>query len=364
MPDERTCTIGATRQDPDVRLPKHWLLEWLTYVVVRLSVCVIQTLHIDTVAWLARGLALVVHDVFRIRVRVTEENIAHAFPQLCREEQHRMARKMWEHMVVMVAEIAQASRKIHDTNWRNHLEMSPEVRRQFVSRLLDPRPLIVLTGHHGNFEIGGLVLGLLGFPTFTVARPFDNRYIGRFVNKFRGAYGQYILSKYGSAKLIAVALEKGHVLGVLGDQDGGARGGCVVEFFGRSAACHKSIALFSLTADAPMLVTYTMRDRQPLRFKIGIMGVVDPANKDDPRVQGVSPLTQWYSSQLEQAIRIAPEQYWWMHDRWKEYCGQRRHRPKRIHSSKKTRTDHPAAADLNVVPHVHSDGRLEKNRRS
>ena len=160
MPDERTCTIGATRQDPDVRLPKHWLLEWLTYVVVRLSVCVIQTLHIDTVAWLARGLALVVHDVFRIRVRVTEENIAHAFPRLCREEQHRMARQMWEHMVVMVAEIAQASRKIHDTNWRNHLEMSPEVRRQFVSRLLDPRPLIVVTGHHGNFEIGGLGLGL------------------------------------------------------------------------------------------------------------------------------------------------------------------------------------------------------------
>ena len=64
--------------------------------------------------------------------------------------------------------------------------------------LLDDRPLLLVSGHFGNFELAGFVLGILGFPTYTVARPLDNPYLHAFVNRFRGATGQHIVPTKGA----------------------------------------------------------------------------------------------------------------------------------------------------------------------
>ena len=202
----------------------------------------------------------------------------------------------------------------------------------------------------------GNVLPPMSHPTLLGAwNPRRHRHRGGLSERGAAATGP------GEAVAHRVAVGVLEAQGVLGDQDAGARGGCVVEFFGRPAACHKSIALFSLTSGAPMAVIYTFRCRQPLRFKVEILGVADPADKDDPRVQGVLPLTQWYSSKLEEAIRIMPEQYWWLHDRWKEYCGKRRHRLKRIHGAKRQRVISSHVQLQTTNDEVPNDERMTKH---
>ena len=173
----------------------------------------------------------------------------------------------------MVCEIAHAPRKIHITNWREHSDVpdAPEI----IRPLLSDRPSIVLSGHFGNFELGGYLLGLFGFPTHTIARKLDNRYLDDFVNSFRGATGQYILPKDGSREQIAELLNNGGTLTLLGDQAAGDRA-CWVDFFGRPASTHKAVAVFSLSAEAPMLVTFVRRRGAPLHYTLGLAGVVDP----------------------------------------------------------------------------------------
>ena len=112
----------------------------------------------------------------------------------------------------------------------------------------------------------------------------------------------------------------------LADQYAGEKG-CWVEFFGRPASAYKAIALLALEHDAPVAVCYARRLGQPMQFEM-----VAPRHGRSPRrpadVGTVRDMTQWYTSQLEQAIRTAPEQYWWVHRRWKRRRARRQRKRK------------------------------------
>jgi KDO2-lipid IV(A) lauroyltransferase len=287
--------------------------QWLAYIAMRMLICMLQALPMATCETLARAAAHLAYDVLRIRRRLVDENLAHAFPEKTPAERREVAREMWEHMFLMMCELSQVPRKFHDTNWRQRIEISEPEIEFFIRQLLSPRPMVVVSGHFGNFEVGGIASGLLGFPTFSVARPLDNVYLHRYLTRFRQATGQFLLPKQGSAKQLDAILQSGGTMMLLGDQSAGPKG-VWVNFFGRPASCHKAVALFSLVHRAPMLLAYTVRTR-PMQFRIGLMAVFDPLT--DTNLAGVRPLTQWYNDHLERAIRQYPGQYWWLHNRWK-----------------------------------------------
>jgi KDO2-lipid IV(A) lauroyltransferase len=164
--------------------------------------------------------------------------------------------------------------------------------------------------------MGGFVIGLLGMPSYTVARTLDNPHLDSFINAFRSRNGQFILPKDGSANAVQEVLSSGGILAILGDQHAGTKG-CWVDFLGRPAACHKAVALFTLSANAPMMVSYCRQGREPLHFEIGCPGIADPLNLP-PELRDVTALTQWYNDRIGEAIYQTPEQFWWVHRRWKE----------------------------------------------
>jgi KDO2-lipid IV(A) lauroyltransferase len=290
------------------------LAAWLAYFAARTAICLVQSSRIETCDRGSRVLAWFAYDVIRLRRQVTDENLRHAFPDWTQCERDNVARRMWRHLFLMVCEVAHAPRKIHDTTWRHHVTLHGK--RELVDRLLSRRANVLVSGHFGNFEMAGFVSGLLGAPTYAVARPLDNPYLHAYLTRFRGSTGQFLLPKDGSARQIQAVLESGGALALLADQHAGAKG-CWVQFFGRPASCHKALALFSLTNDAPMLVCYARRGDRPLTFEMGLADTFDP-RKAVPSTQSVAPLSQWYSDVLEREIRRAPEQYWWVHRRWRE----------------------------------------------
>ena len=289
------------------------LIDFVVYFVARSFICVIQAMSMDACAGCARTLAYVFNDVLRIRGKVVDDNLKQTFPEWSSSERRRISRQMWNHLLLMICEIAHVPRKIHETNWRDYVRI--DRKRALTGYLLEPRPKIVVSGHFGNFEVAGYVCGLLGFPSFTIARTLDNPHLNRFINRFRGANGQYILPKDGSAKTIEAVLEANGIISLLGDQHAGRRG-CWVDFLGRPASCHKALALFTLHSKAPMIVSYAKRLDRPMQFELGLVGVADPANPDEHQ-NSVKTLTQWYNDRLAELILGVPEQYWWLHRRWK-----------------------------------------------
>jgi KDO2-lipid IV(A) lauroyltransferase len=213
----------------------------------------------------------------------------------------------------MTAEIAHTPRKVHETNWKEHSHIVNQ--ELFVRTLLSGRPLVLISAHFGNFELGGYLMGLFGFPTYTVARRLDNRYLDRFVNEFRGRTGQFMLPKKGSRDMIQEVLKRGGILTLLGDQAAGEKA-CWVNFFGRPASTHKAVAAFSLANGAPTMVSYARRLDRPLHYEVGPEAICDP-REGGFQFGSIPLLAQWYTDHLELLVRRSPDQYWWLHRRWK-----------------------------------------------
>ncbi|MCH2182833.1 MAG: lysophospholipid acyltransferase family protein [Mariniblastus sp.] len=287
---------------------------WIQYVAIRWVISIVGMLPIECCESIARGLAWLLTHLVKFRRRVIVENLTAVYPEMTPDEVRETTRKMWFHLIMMAFEVVHTPRRIHDTNYLDYVKLPDQA--LMTEYLIDYRALVAVTGHFGNFEVAGYLTGLLGMPSYTVARKLDNEFLDDYVNTFRGTHGQFILPKDGSANRVQEVMEGGAILTILGDQHAGTKG-CWIDFLGRPAACHKAVALFTLSGNAPMMVTYCKRMNRPLHFEVGCTGIADPLDMPET-LKDTRHLTQWYNDRMADAIHRDPEQYWWVHRRWKE----------------------------------------------
>ncbi|MFM7867891.1 MAG: lysophospholipid acyltransferase family protein, partial [Planctomycetaceae bacterium] len=178
------------------------------------------------------------------------------------------------------------------------------------------------------WEISVATFGHFGFPSAVVARDLDNPWLQNWFRRFRESTGNQLVSKAGAGAEVSEILRQGGMASLLCDQDAG-RSGVFVDFFGRPASTFKSIALLALQYDALVVVggawrlpTEQQRGAQWVRFCLTTEAVLDPRNYPD--TNAVEQLTQDFTTALERLIRKAPEQYFWVHRRWKTAPGARR----------------------------------------
>ncbi|MGB7323654.1 MAG: lysophospholipid acyltransferase family protein [Rubripirellula sp.] len=290
-------------------------IDFAAYALVRLIVAVIQTLPLDMGDAMCRFLAWMVGEKLRIRRRETDENLALIFPDADDQQRRNLRFAMWHHLLLMVCEIAWAQRRLHLANWTKHVRFRNN--REMLGHMLSKRPTVIVTGHFGNFEVGGYMTGLMGIQTLTIARQLDNRFIHAWVDRFRSAKGQVMVDKEGCATEVDRHLNNGGILSLLADQHAGPKG-CWVHFMGAPASCHKALSLFSLSSNAPMIVGATRRiGGQPMQFEISSHAIADPLIDRDT-CESVTSLTNWYNAHLESAVNESIEQYWWLHRRWRK----------------------------------------------
>lgn len=307
------------------------LADFAVYVVVRLVVCILSMLSFRLACRLAAGLAWLLYHVDRRHRLVAHDNLRHAFPDLDDRRRDEMVRAVYRHFCTLLIEIIHLPRRMHPCNWRQLLEL--EGGPQIVDALLSGRPLLIVTGHLGNWEMAGYALGLFGFTTNAIARQLDNPYLDRFLRGFRERTGQRVVNKNGDFDKIQAVLAQAGVLATLGDQDAGQRG-LFVDFFGRPASTHKAVALLALEYNVPMLVTGTLRDAggrvEEQKYRVVVGDLIWPEEYQG-RPDAVKAMTQRFTAALERLIRRSPEQYFWLHRRWK-------HQPAAKGKHKKTET--------------------------
>jgi KDO2-lipid IV(A) lauroyltransferase len=294
--------------------PRSAVIDFAVYVLVRFAVCLIQALPLPAARKFSGLLAWLAYRVDRRHREVARDNLCHAFPGRYTETELKHAvQAVYQHFCTVLIEIIHMPRKLHVNNWLRHMTVTNS--RPFVDALLSGRPLLIVTGHFGNWEIAGYVLGLLGFTTHAIARPLDNPYVDAFLRRFREKTGQRILAKHGDFEHMQALLDGGGVLATLADQDAGRRG-LFVDFFGRPASTHKAIALLALEHRVPLAVTGTYKVGQPMNYEMVTEDVILPEDYDNAP-DAVRAITQRFTSALERLVRLAPEQYFWLHRRWK-----------------------------------------------
>ncbi len=291
------------------------LFDYLVYVAVRVVVCVLQMLSYEACLRLAKGLAFLIYQVDRRHRLVASENLRHAFPELTDEaERDARVRAVYLHFVSLLMTMIHLPRLFTASTWKRYFEMPQG--QLLLSTLLSGRPVLLLTGHFGNWELGGYVLGVLGFRAFVVARELDNPYLDRYLRTFRQRHGTTVLAKKGDFDRMQEVLESGGLLATLGDQDAGQRG-LFVDFFHRPASTHKAIALMALEFEVPIVVMGIARVGEPMRHRLLVTDVILPEEYGGRRADAVKALTQRCAVGLERLIGQHPEQYFWLHRRWK-----------------------------------------------
>ena len=267
---------------------------------------------------LAEGLAYLFVRVLPqklVRGHVARENLRLAFPQRSADEIEDLVRGMWRHLFRMVIEIIQLPRKVRRDNMADVFTFRN--RDETVRAMCCGRPVLVLGGHFGNWEVGNVAFGAFGFPVNAVARDLDNPYLHEWFLKIRRKSGGKLISKRGGGGEMTEVLERRGLLGLLCDQDAGDKG-LFVPFFGRNASTFKSIALLAMEYRALVVVGYSLRlpddfhNAHWVRYEIGCEDIIDP-----DEAGGVDEITHRFTAALERAIRRSPEQYFWVHRRWK-----------------------------------------------
>jgi len=288
--------------------------DFAVFALIRLLICVIQALPLRVALSLADGIAWLIHRLDRRHRAVAHDNLRHAFP-----DQHdtalaeRQVRGVYRHFCRLIFEIALLPRLLHTSNWRKYVELRDG--RAIIEGLVSDRPLLLLTGHFGNWELGGYILGLLGFRTHAVARPLDNVYLDDLLRSFRERTGQKLLAKKGDFDQMQAILGQGGAIATLADQDAGARG-LFVDFFGRPASTHKAVALLALEYQVPLLVIGVRRIGEPMRYQIVVEDKILPEDYQG-KPNAVKEMTQRFTTALERIVRETPDQYLWLHRRWK-----------------------------------------------
>jgi len=292
------------------------VMDRVAYVAARAAAWCIQRAPIRQTHEGARVLSRIAHFVDRRHRLVASENLRHAFPDLPQTEIARRVRAAFDHLFAVSIESVVLQGRMRADNVDEFVRQSEsdDIRRAW-ELIRSDRPTILLTGHLGNWELFCGVLGSKGAKASFIARRLDNPLLDRYVRGLREAGGIRIIDKRGAAREAAAVLAAGGNLGLVGDQDAGA-GGVFVDFFGRPASTFKLTAKLALRFAAPIVVAVCVRDGRPLRYELKIEDIIDP-KEFESRSDAVLAITRRYSNALERAVRRNPDQYFWLHRRWK-----------------------------------------------
>lgn len=173
---------------------------------------------------------------------------------------------------------------------------------------------LVLTAHLGNWELLAAAHRLTGYPLSIVVRPLDSPWLDALADRLRRKAGVELIAKRGALRPVLKALAAGRMVAILLDQNASRHESVFVDCFGCPASTSKSLALLAARTGAPVVPIFIRRDGRGHRVTIHPALPV-PAASD--RGRAAVELTARCTATIEAAVREAPEQWLWIHNRWR-----------------------------------------------
>jgi KDO2-lipid IV(A) lauroyltransferase len=241
--------------------------------------------------------------IFRRDTRRAEAQIHATMPHL---DGPKTIRRMFVHFAESIWELSRLHRAVP--------QLDADARRVLDEVLAEGRGGVMISGHIGNWEILGQAIASAGYPIATIAKPFYDPRITAWLHKWRSQRGLEIVWRGdNTGKAILRVLRRNRLMGFLIDQDTKTAGD-YVPFFGRPAFTPTIPAALALRTGAPILFCWHHRRAKRHKITIERIHYVRTGNMEGD----VLALTGILTGRLESIIRAAPEQWVWMHRRWKQ----------------------------------------------
>lgn len=279
---------------------------------LRLLVATLAKLPLNTVRKLGDALGRLAYRPLGIRRRVVERQIQAAFPGLESNGVHRIARAAYAHFGRVVVEMAYiGGRPPNDVlamfEGADDLTIFENARREGVG-------VIVVTGHLGGWELSAAYVAALGFKVSAVVRHMQNPLFDAYLNRTREQLGVRVMYDDQAVRQVPRALREGRIVAFVSDQGVKGLASSFVPFFGRPAKTPRGAAVFAQRSEAPTVFAAAMR--QPSgKYWLHMREI--PISRDGNRDDVVDETVAIYTRFLEALVRRYPEQYFWLHRRWR-----------------------------------------------
>jgi len=259
--------------------------------------------------------------------RVALDNVASALPELDAAARRRLVRECFRHFGGAVLD-ALSSTRFDLVELCRHLTL--EGWEHVEEAEAHGRGVFFLSAHLGYWEIAAYPPGIYGGPLHVVGRPLDNPHLDRELVRLRGRYGNELIPKHGAARRMVRAIRDRGRVGILIDQRVPEKDAIEVEFFGRPALTSPLLARLSLRTGAPVVPIFGYAEpRGRYRFvaRPPVVAGEVVGRADGDAENAVHTLTREYLRLTEEEILRAPEQWLWMHRRWRG-AGEGRENPR------------------------------------
>lgn len=278
--------------------------------MLRLIAAIAARLSPGAVSRLGRWVGRFLWSVLRLRRAVALDNLQRALgcgPQ----EARSLGRQVYQHLGFVAVEFLRVSTL---TPQRARDVLGEENVARMHRLLAAGRGVLILGAHLGNWDLLACAAGRCGLPVNVVTRSIKRSGLNRFWMEQRRRCGVNLLAARGSAMAIRRALRRGEIVAMVLDQH--EPGGVVVPFFDRPAATAGALARLARASGAPVVPAFLIRDAAQQRYRLAMQEPLALVQTADPRAD-LNKNTALFTRVIERAVRAHPEQWFWVHRRWK-----------------------------------------------
>ncbi len=258
---------------------------------------------------------LIWFDLFRIRRKIAIENVKLAFPEIQDREAIELARSSCRNWGRTLVEYCQLP--FLDSDWDREEFVEVRGSEFFWRESQKGKGVLLLSLHLGNGDLGCAALSRKNFPLYLISKEFKMGWLNDLWYGMRRRYGtSFIAPEKSSYEILKALKNKAGVIFVL-DQFTGPPMGVEVTFFGKRTGAAQGLALFALKAGLDVIPVYSYRDKSGkliITFEEGI-----PIQEGQSRQETIERMTQVYTDKVEELVRRYPDQWMWIHRRWKEF---------------------------------------------
>jgi len=280
----------------------------IEYILFRLAVGCLKALPYSS----SKAFLLWLFDVagYRIGIRrkVAEQQLMAVFPDLSESEKQKIVRNVYRNMALNVLDIYLTEDKALYAN-------SSFENKEFVEEALERKKgVLLITGHFGNWEAPCRVLPMAGYGLAMITKKQRNTLFDAYTNAIRERQGGTNIDMKNALKGVLEHTGHNDLIGILIDQDAGKRG-VLADFLGRPASNWKGTAKIALRFQIPIVPGFVIRNTDDsLTFRFEMM--IDPAGLKDTE-ENIMTIIAKMNQSLEDKIKQYPEQWFWVHKRWK-----------------------------------------------
>src|SRR5262245_1533821 len=303
----RQRTLRTRRRSP--------VLEWFEYAVLRVVMATLGALPLALAVRVGALFGTLAYWLDAPHRRIGMRNLAIAFPTKPLAERRGILRRSFQNLGRMAVELAHLPR-LSVADLEEMVRFEDEAWWREAITWQRPSGVLVLSGHFGNWELLVFAHGMRGHPVHLVHRAIANRRIDRWLNELRHRAGTHMIRKSAAAGSVLRALHERALLVLPIDQNSTRGLGVFVDFFGVPASTNSGMARIALRADAPVVPAFIVREGGSARHRVHVLPIMRVERTGDP-AEDVRHNTQRFTAVFEEMVRRHPEQWLWMHKRWK-----------------------------------------------